>query len=105
MPVSPAVTAGLSVSSTEFASPSLNRTAVTEVGLAVPPTVNLDAAGAAVVSSASSKVSVSVSPFTAAPVTVGAVVSPRRFFTACPMKFGALLAARSRSAFGSAAWA
>ena len=72
MPLSLAATAGLTVSSTDIASPVLNATAVTEVVLPVPATVKRAVPGALVVFSASLKDSVSVDPFTDALRSVGA---------------------------------
>ena len=77
MPLSPGKTAALRVSSSAVASPLLNDTAVTLVAVAVPETPNALLSGAAVVSSAASNVSVSVTPFTDAAASTGAVCSVR----------------------------
>ena len=72
MPLSPCATAGLSVSNTRFASSPSNATPVTLVLPAVPETVNTPGAGVGpLVSSASSKLTVSVLRFTAALDTAG----------------------------------
>ena len=75
MPVSPCDTPGATVSTTFVVSPTLNAAWVTVVLSAVPATVKRDASGAVGPRSALSKVSVSVVPSTAAPVSVGAVSS------------------------------
>ena len=76
MPLSPCATAGLRVSTTSLALSASNATAVTLVVVSVPETVNAPFAGAVpLVSSASSKVRVSVAPFTAALESVGFPVS------------------------------
>ena len=97
MPASPCPTAGLSVSSSFVASPLLNPTAVTLVEASVPPTVKTLAGGAAVVSRASSNVSVSVDPSTDAPLTSGSGWSGVSFLTR-PVKPATSLPAASRNA-------
>ena len=96
---SPYPTAGLTVSTTSFASVVSNATAVTLVAATVPETVNAPVAGAVpLVSRASSKVRVSVAPATAALASVGAVVSGVAFVTAWSVNPSALLPAASTSA-------
>ena len=74
IPVSPAATAGLRVSSSVVASPLANATPLTVVAWSVPATANRPGSGTEAVSSAASKARLSVAPLTVAVCTAGGVL-------------------------------
>ena len=101
MPVSPCGTVGLSVRLTDFASAPA-AVALTVVAVAVPATLKGAGPGLDNGSSGSSKVRVSVVPFTVAVCSVGAVVSPLvELVTSLPEKSATSLSEVSLSGFAS----